>query len=166
LQASATPGDTVQQYGLPKTTDTSAQTAAQAAALQKKYQTQNWLSQQWAQNQTLISIGGGALVFFAVMGLSNDSRLAYYLQNLTPAQLQTALDGGDINQSLIELLHQDLTGTGAGWLPCGGVNNPTCGPAGGPDVGSGNSVFGNLPSGLMLIGCGLIGLVALGAVRR
>lgn len=61
-----------------------------------------------------------------VAGLSNDSRLAYYLQNLTPAQLQTALDGGDPSGALATLLYQDQTATGAGYLPNAAV--PTSNP--------------------------------------
>jgi hypothetical protein len=66
---------------------------------------------------------------FDADGLSNDPRLSYSLQSLTPAQLQNALDGGDPAADLIDLLHADIAGTGAGSLPCGTADNPTCGPA-------------------------------------
>lgn len=71
----------------------------------------------------------GSYRFDPATGLSNDPQLAYYLQDLTPAQLQTALDGGSPNPDLISLLEQDLSGTGAGWLPCGTAATPACGPA-------------------------------------
>jgi hypothetical protein len=79
-------------------------------------------------------------------GLSSDPKLAYYLQDLTPTQLQQAFDGQA--PDLIGLLNQETTGTGAGTLPCGQPGNP-CGPA--PPV--------NTPTNYLMWAC--IGLAAL-----
>ena len=81
----------------------------------------------------LVQAGAGGSAasysFDPATGLSNDPQLAYYLQDLTPAQLQTALDGGDPSNQLQVLLTQESTATGAGALPCGTAGNPTCGAA-------------------------------------
>jgi hypothetical protein len=66
-----------------------------------------------------IGSGGNAGDFTYSSGLSNDPRLANYLQNLTPAQLQSALDNADPNPALIQLLRDEQQGTGAGWIPDG-----------------------------------------------
>ena len=74
-------------------------------------------------------------IFDPNTGLSHDPRLAFDLQDLTPAQLQTALSNpAGVTADLISLLNQAATGTGAGALPCGaaGGNDPTCGPVGSP----------------------------------
>lgn len=71
-----------------------------------------------------MNAGGSATSYsYDATGLSNDPQLAPYLQNLTPAQVQSALDGGDsVTGDLTSLLTQDQTGTGAGSLPdAGGV---------------------------------------------
>lgn len=72
----------------------------------------------------VVTIGSGGsaadFTFDPTTGLSNDPRLAFDLQDLTPAQLQTALTNPTgITGDLINLLNQSATGTGAGWLPCG-----------------------------------------------
>jgi hypothetical protein len=65
-----------------------------------------------------VGIGAGgsysSYSFNPSTGLSNDPALAPYLQDLTPAQLQTALDGGDtVTQDLSSQLIDDITGTGS-----------------------------------------------------
>jgi hypothetical protein len=61
----------------------------------------------------------GSYSFDPVTGLSNDPNLAYYMQDLTPAQLQTALNGDSPTEVVSTLLYQDASGTGAGSLPSG-----------------------------------------------
>jgi hypothetical protein len=70
----------------------------------------------------------GSYAFDPSTGLSSDPKLAYYLQDLTPAQLQTALDGQSPSADLVSLFNQAITGTGAGALPCGSADSsdPTC----------------------------------------
>jgi hypothetical protein len=75
-------------------------------------------------------------------GLSNDPSLPGYMQDLTPSQLQMALNDEDPSASLLSLINQGITGTGAGSLPCGTPDNPTCGPA--PSTGFGG--FGSFPA--------------------
>lgn len=89
-------------------------------------------------------------------GLSNDPQLAYYLQDLTPAQLQTALDGLSPSTDLNTVLYQDITGTGAGSLPCGspGGTDPTC--SGGKPTG-----LGTIPTWAWFAGAGLFALALL-----
>jgi hypothetical protein len=82
--------------------------------------------------------------------LSNDSRLAPYLQSLTSSQLQTALDGQSPSADLISLLYQDVTGTGAGSLPDGGSLNPA----------------GAMPGWVWALGIGVVGLIAITAVKN
>lgn len=70
------------------------------------------------------SVGEGAggsytTYSFDSTGLSSDPALAPYLQDLTPAQLQSALNGDNPTQELSSLLIDDMTGTGAGYLPSG-----------------------------------------------
>lgn len=79
----------------------------------------------------LMGAGGNAAdyTFDPASGLSNDPKLAYYLQDLTPAQLQTALTNpSGVTADLTSLLNQAMTGTGAGALPCGSANSndPNC----------------------------------------
>lgn len=67
-----------------------------------------------------IGIGAGgsytSYSFDPSTGLSNDPALASYLQNLTPAQLQTALNGGGtVTEDLQSQLIDDLTNTGSFW---------------------------------------------------
>jgi len=65
-----------------------------------------------------IGSGGNAGDYtYTATGLSNDPRLASYLQDLTPEQLQTALDNRDPSPALIQLLKDEQQGTGAGWIP-------------------------------------------------
>jgi hypothetical protein len=70
-----------------------------------------------AQGYAGIGSGGNALDyhFSPETGLSADPNLAAYLQDLTPSQLQNALDGQEPN--LIQLLRDEQQGTGAGWIP-------------------------------------------------
>jgi hypothetical protein len=93
-----------------------------------------------------IGTGGSALTysFDPSSGLSNDPALPTYLQNLTPGQLQTALNGQDPSGDLISLLQQEQTGTGAGYLPCGTAANPTCGPANGGTLGLNLNIPGSM----------------------
>jgi hypothetical protein len=100
----------------------------------------------------------GAYRFDPDTGLSKDPRLAYYLQDLTPSQLQTALDGGSPNQDLLELLYQEQTGTGAGWLPCGTADNPTCGPP--PDAAGKPGLTTMLMWGAFAFGVVFLGIEA------
>lgn len=97
--------------------------------------------------------GGSASSFqFDATGLSSDPRLAPYLQSLTPAQLQTALDGRDPSGDLSQLIEQEQTGTGAGWLPCGGANDPTC---------SGGAAASSVPLWVWLAGGGALAFALL-----
>lgn len=90
----------------------------------------------------------GSYTFNPQTGLSNDPQLAYYLQDLTPPQLQNALNGNSPNADLIHLLNDEQTGTGAGSLPCGTTESgdPNCN--GGQPVGGGilNSLLPSLAS--------------------
>jgi hypothetical protein len=108
-------------------------------------------------NLGLVQIGSGgnasAYSFDSVTGLSKDNRLAFYLQDLTPAQLQTALDNRDPGPDLKALLNEDLTGTGRGWLPCGS----------GTDCGSAPPDDENKVNWWLV---GVIGLVIVLAVKR
>ena len=101
--------------------------------------------------------GSAAQYTFDSDGLSNDPRLSYPLQSLTYAQLQTALDGGDPLPGLISLINQDITGTGAGSLPCGGANNPTCGPPLSPN---------SIPSWVWYAGAALGAIALIGVIRK
>jgi hypothetical protein len=102
--------------------------------------------------------GGSAADYsFDADGLSNDPRLAYYLQSLTPAQLQVALDGGDPLPGLADLLHQDITGTGAGSLPCGQPGNP-CGAIPG--------AFAGIPAWAWIAGGIMATALLIGGTRR
>jgi len=92
-------------------------------------------------------------------GLSNDPRLAYYLQDLTPAQLQTALDGKSPNKDLISLFEQAVTGTGAGSLPCGSSGND-------PNCDSNAAAKSGVPTWAWIAGAAGLGLVLLGGLRR
>jgi hypothetical protein len=81
----------------------------------------------------VVTIGSGgsasSFSFDPATGLSNDPNLAYDLQGLTPAQLQTALTNpSGVTTDLQSLLYQSATGTGAGTLPCGsaGSSDPNC----------------------------------------
>jgi hypothetical protein len=106
----------------------------------------------------LVAYGGGGNAsgyqFDPSTGLSNDPRLSSGLQDLTPAQLQTALSGGDPYQGAMSLLQQDITGTGAGALPCGDANgpDPTC---------SGGNASAGVPVWLWIAGGGLVALLLL-----
>lgn len=98
-----------------------------------------------------------AYSFDPATGLSNDPQLAYYLQNLTPSQLQTALNGGDPTADITNLLVQEATATGAGALPCGGPNNPSCAP-----VATGTGI----PSWVLWTGAGVGALLVIGGLRK
>lgn len=90
----------------------------------------------------IVQAGGGGSASsyqFDADGLSQDPRLAYYLQSLTPAQLQIALDGGDPGPILQQTNTDLMTGEG---LTCGTPGNPTCGPA------PGSSLFSGLLNGM------------------
>lgn len=86
------------------------------------------------QADDLLGSGASALNFSydPATGLSNDPTLPVYLQNLTPGQLQTALNPDTTGSSTLAMsqsvLQQLQTGQG---LPCGTPANPTCGPTGG-----------------------------------
>jgi hypothetical protein len=82
------------------------------------------VSRMGASPATVAYIGSGgsytSYSFDPTTGLSNDPSLPSYLQDLTPAQLQSALNGGDtVTSDLSSLLIDDTTGTGAGYLPSG-----------------------------------------------
>ncbi len=89
-------------------------------------------------------------------GLTKDYRLPSYLQDLTLPQLNTYITGGDVTADLRELLIQDQTATGAGWLPCGNGSNDPC------DASSSSKVM----NWLVPIGLVLGGLVLLNGVLR
>lgn len=101
--------------------------------------------------------GGSAsdYIFGDMDNLSHDPRLAPSLQDLTRAQLQNALDGGDPLPDLLELLREDITGTGAGSLPCGQPGNP-CGPENKSAI----------PTWVWIAGAAAAGLFILGGLRR
>jgi hypothetical protein len=100
--------------------------------------------------------GPGGYLFDAQSGLSKDSRLPYQYQDLTPAQLQTALNGGDPSQQLNELLYQDLNYSGAGTVPNGGGANQ-------PNQPSGNSA---IPTWVWVAALGVLGGAVFIGVRR
>lgn len=80
-------------------------------------------------------------------GLSNDPRLISSLQFLTPAQLQTALDGGEyVTHDLVSLLTDDLTGTGAFWS---GASSPP------------PTATNNIPIWVWVAGAGMLTLLIL-----
>lgn len=87
---------------------------------------------------------------FDATGLSNDPALASYMQDLTPAQLQSALNNADPTPGLSALLIDEATGTGAGYLPSGAAQTTT-------------SAFGSVPTWALVAGAGVLGLLL---VRR
>ena len=105
--------------------------------------------------------GGTASAYQFTNGLSNDPQLSYYLQDLTPAQLQVALNGGDPTADLTSLLNQSQTGTGAGVLPCGDPNGPDPNCTGGAPL----SAFGlggilpSVPAWVWIAGAGGLALL-------
>lgn len=105
----------------------------------------------------LVTIGSGGSAssfhFDPSTGLSDDPNLAFDLQGLTPAQLQTALTNpSNVTSDLISLLNQSATGTGAGTLPCGDPTgaDPTC--TGGVPNPTGPSTTSLLIFGVLVIG--------------
>jgi hypothetical protein len=100
----------------------------------------------------------GAYSFDAATGLSNDPSLAYYLQDLTPAQLQTALNGQSPNADLIALNTAIMNGTG---LPCGTTESgdPNCDGGAAP-----GGLFGSMPTWVWLAAAA--GLAAVLVVKR
>jgi hypothetical protein len=105
--------------------------------------------------------GGSAGAYqFDSDGLSVDSRLAYYLQSLTPQQLQNSLDGKSPTADLIAI-NNDLTG-GAG-LPCGTAESgdPNC-TGGAPLSAFGlGGIFGSVPTWVWLAGGGTLAALLL-----
>lgn len=82
------------------------------------------VSRMGASPSSVAFIGSGgsytSYSFDPTTGLSNDPGLPSYLQDLTPAQLQSALSGGGtVTSDLSSLLIDDQTGTGAGYIPSG-----------------------------------------------
>lgn len=79
----------------------------------------------------LMGSGASALnfTFDPATGLSNDPALPVYLQDLTPGQLQIALNPDPSGSNTLTSSQEVITAlqTGAG-LPCGTAANPTCGP--------------------------------------
>jgi hypothetical protein len=105
--------------------------------------------------------GGSAGTYtFDSTGLSNDPRLAYYLQDLTPQQLQTALDGGDPGPVLQQLLQDDMNGVG---LPCGTTasGDPNCTGGAPLSAYSGLGILSSVPTWVWLAGAGGIGALVL-----
>ncbi len=82
-------------------------------------------------------------------GLSRDSRLPEYLQDLRVNQLQIALDGESPNQDLIDLLREDINGTGSGWFPDGA-----------------SSLGEGVPSWVWLVGVGALVAIAVKGLGR
>ncbi len=112
--------------------------------------------------------GGGSAssyTFDPKTGLSSDPRLAYFLQNLTPAQLQGALDGQDPTSTVRQQLIDEQQGTGDFWLTCGQPGNP-CGPP--ADSSAFSNPFSSLtiPSWVWFAGAAVTGVFLLGAVKR
>ena len=100
----------------------------------------------------------GAYSFDASTGLSNDPALAYYLQDLTPAQLQTALNGQSPNADLIAVNNAITSGAG---LPCGTTESgdPSCNGGAAP-----GGIFGSMPTWVWLAAAA--GLAAFVVVKR
>lgn len=109
--------------------------------------------------------GGSAGTYqFGSTGLSADPRLAYYLQDLTPPQLQNALDGKSPNADLIQLLQVEQSGSD---LPCGTPESgdPYCN-GGLPQGGGGilNSLLpsiGSVPTWVWVAGAGTVAALLL-----
>lgn len=100
----------------------------------------------------------GSYSFDPATGLSNDPALAYYLQDLTPAQLQTALNGQSPNADLIAVNNAIMTGSG---LPCGTAES------GDPDCNGGaapGGIFANMPVWVWVAAAA--GLTAVLVIRR
>lgn len=105
--------------------------------------------------------GGNAGLFdFDADGLAADPRLAWYLQSLTRAQLQTALDCGDPTPELIALLDEERTGTGRGSLPCGSPDgaDPNCTGDTGRTPGG---ILASLPTWAWVAGGGILATLLL-----
>lgn len=96
-------------------------------------------------------------------GLSNDPQLAYYLQGLTPAQLQTALNGQDPTADLIAVNTALITGQG---LPCGtsASGDPNCTGGAPLSAFSLSGILGSVPTWALIAGGGT--LAALLLTRR
>lgn len=106
----------------------------------------------------VVTIGSGgsasSFQFDPTTGLSNDPNLAYDLQGLTPTQLQTALTNpSGVTSDLLSLLHESLTGTGAGTLPCGDPNGPD------PNCNGGLPVSTAVPTWAWVAGIAAIALL-------
>lgn len=104
----------------------------------------------------LVQMGQGGSAFnytFDASGLSNDPQLPLYMQSLTPAQLQTALNGGDPLPGLIDVTNQLVSGSG---LPCGTTasGDPTC--AGGAGSGFNLPNLSGIPFWVWLAGGGVL----------
>lgn len=109
--------------------------------------------------------GGNAGVYqFGQDGLSNDPRLAYYLQSLTPQQLQTALDGGDPLAGLIQANSDLMTGAG---LPCGTAasGDPNCTGGAPLSAYSFGGILASVPTWAWLTGAGALGVLVLAGRR-
>jgi hypothetical protein len=101
--------------------------------------------------------GGNAGNFVFTDGLSNDPQLAPYLQDLTPAQLQVALNGG--SPSI-----QDMIGTPLVLASCTTDYEPViCGPPTANPLSSLIPSLGlpNIPGWVWLTGGGLLLLTVL-----
>jgi hypothetical protein len=100
----------------------------------------------------------GTYKFDPATGLSNDPSLAYYLQDLTPAQLQTALNGQSPNADLMAVNNAIVTGQG---LTCGTTESgdPNCDGGAAP-----GGLFGSMPTWVWIAAAA--GLAALVAVKR
>lgn len=85
---------------------------------------------------------------FDSTGLSNDPMLAPYMQDLTPAQLQSALNGDDPTPTLSALLIDEATGTGAGYLPSGAAQTTT-------------NAFSDVPTWAWIAGGGILAFALL-----
>ena len=112
--------------------------------------------------------GGNAGLYQFNDGLSSDPALAPYLQDLTPAQLQAALDGKSPSIT-------DMIGTSPLTLTtCQQNYDPAiCGP-GGPNstnplamsLGlSSNSIFGAVPTWALFAGVAVLGVALFGGRR-
>jgi hypothetical protein len=88
--------------------------------------------------------------FDPATGLSNDPALAYYLQDLTPAQLQTALNGQSPTADLMAVNNAIMTGAG---LPCGTTESGDADCNGGAATGSG--FLSSIPVWAWIGGAGL-----------
>ena len=111
--------------------------------------------------------GGNAGMFQFSDGLSSDPALASYLQDLTPTQLQAALNGQAPSIA-------DMIGTPSVLTTCQQNYDPAiCGPGGANSTNplamslglSSNSIFGSMPTWALFAGAGFLAFAIFGGRR-